>query len=152
LLGRIDSDPGFVERLTVDDHTAERDQIVRELTRLDERRAELSRLWALGERSSDEWGTARVVLDEEQARLNLRLGELPAPADHAVDLSALPAAWPNMTLDERRQALLFVRTKVTLWPAATHGKALDNRVTIEFLVDPGPAAGTEAAGPLGTQG
>ncbi|MGH9214052.1 MAG: recombinase family protein [Acidimicrobiales bacterium] len=145
LLARIDSDPTFLEQLTVDDHAAERDQIVRELTRLDERRAELSRLWALGERSSEEWGTAREVIDEEQARLNLRLADLPAAVEHAVDLAALPAAWPNMTLDEHRQALLFVRTKVTLWPAATHGKTLDNRVTVDFLVDDAPAPAKLAA-------
>jgi hypothetical protein len=141
LLARIDSDPEFVEQLTVDDHAAEREQVLRELTALDERRAELSRLWALGERSSEEWGAAREVLDEQQARLNIRLADLPAPAEHAVDLSALPAAWPNMTLDERRQALRFVRTRVTLYPSGTHGKALDRRVTVEFLVeDTAPAA------------
>jgi site-specific DNA recombinase len=100
LLARIDSDPEFLEQLAVDDHAAERDQILRELAGLDERRAELSRLWALGERSSEEWAAAREVLDEQQARLNIRLGELPAPAEHAVDLTALPTAWPNMTLDE----------------------------------------------------
>jgi hypothetical protein len=136
LLDRIDSDPTFLEQLTVDDHAEERDQIVRELTSLDQRRAELSRLWALGERTSEEWAAAREVIDEQQTRLNIRLAELPAPDANAVDLSALPAAWPNMTLDERRQALLFARTKVTLWPAATHGKALTNRVTVEFLVNP----------------
>lgn len=146
LLARIDSDPTFLEQLAVDDHAAERDAIVRELAGLDERRAELSRLWALGERTSEEWGAAREIIDEQQARLNIRLGDLPAPAEHAVDLAALPAAWPNMTLDEHRQALLFVRTKVTLWPAATHGKALDNRVTVEFLVDDTPAP-TELAAP-----
>ncbi|MGH9247276.1 MAG: recombinase family protein [Acidimicrobiales bacterium] len=140
LLARIDADPGFLEQLAVDDHAAEREQILRELAGLDERRAELSRLWALGERSSEEWAAAREVLDEQQARLNIRLGELPAPAEHAVDLTALPTAWPNMTLDERRQALLFVRTRVTMHPAGTHGKALHKRVTVEFLVDhPQPA-------------
>lgn len=147
LLDRIDSDPEFVEQLTVDDHAAEREQVLRELTGLDERRAELSRLWALGERSSEEWGAAREVLDEQQARLNIRLAGLPAPAEHAVDLSALPAAWPNMTLDERRQALRFVRTRVTLHPAGTHGKALDRRVTIEFLVNPDELAATDGLAP-----
>jgi len=32
---------------------------------------------------------------------------LPAAVEHAVDLSALPTAWPNKTLDEKRQAVLF---------------------------------------------
>jgi hypothetical protein len=59
--------------------------------------------------SSEEWGAAREVPDEQQARLNVRLADLPAAVEHAVDLSALPSAWPNMTLDERRQALLFAR-------------------------------------------
>ena len=36
-----------------------------------------------------------------------------------------------MTLDEKREALLFVRTRVTLHPAATHGKAVDTRVTVD---------------------
>jgi hypothetical protein len=136
LLARIDADTTFLEQLTVNDHADERDQIVRQLKTLDQRRAELSRLWALGERTSEEWAAAREVIDEQQTRLNIRLAELPAPDANAVDLSALPTAWPNMTLDERRQALLFARIKVTLWPVATHGKTLDRRVTVEFLVNP----------------
>jgi DNA invertase Pin-like site-specific DNA recombinase len=140
LLVRVD-DPTFLDQLTFDDHAEEREQIVRELAALDERRAELSRLWALGQRTSDEWGTAREIIDEQQAQLNLRLADIPAATEHTIDLSALPAAWPNMTLDERREALLFVRARVTLHPAATHGKALDNRVTVDFLVDNAPTVG-----------
>jgi hypothetical protein len=143
LLARIDSDPTFVERLTVDDRAEEREQIVQELTALDKRRAELSRLWALGQLTSDEWAAAREVIDEQQAQLNRRLAEMPVPGTSKVDLNALADAWPNMTLDERRQALIFARTRVTLWPTATHSKALDRRVTIEFLVDPDASAAPE---------
>jgi hypothetical protein len=145
LLARIDEDPDFVARLTADDHAAEREQIVKQLEVLDKRRAELSRLWALGERTMDEWGNAREVIDEQQAHLSIRLSEIPVPSEDVVDLSSLAEAWPDMTLDERRQALLFARTKVTLHPVGTHGKALDRRVTVEFLVEPaGPANDTAA--------
>jgi hypothetical protein len=40
----------------------------------------------------------------DRARLNIELADLPAAVEHVVGLSALPAAWPNMTLDEKRQA------------------------------------------------
>jgi DNA invertase Pin-like site-specific DNA recombinase len=146
LLIQVD-DPDFIEQLTVDHHGAEREEIVKELAALDQRRAELSRLWALGERTSEEWAAAREVLDEQQGQLNFRLAAIPAAADHAIDLAALPTAWPNMTLDEKREALLFARTRVTLYPAATHGNALGDRVKVEFLVD--DATAPAAAPPTG---
>jgi hypothetical protein len=80
-------------------------------------------------------GAAREVLDEHRARLNIELADLHAAVEHAVDLSALPTAWPNVTLDAKRQALVFARTRVRLYPAGTHGRALDKRVTVKVLVE-----------------
>jgi hypothetical protein len=144
LVKRIDDDPTFVEKLTVDRHKAERAQIVKELTALDGRRAEASRLWAIGDRTSEEWAAAREVIDEQQALLNIRLAEIPAPDENVVDLAAVPDSWPNFTLDEKRQALQFARTHVTLQPASTHGKPLKDRVTVAFLIGDAPAPAVAA--------
>lgn len=43
-------------------------------------------------------GADREVLDDNRAWLNIELADLPAAVEHAVDLPAVPSAWPNLTL------------------------------------------------------
>lgn len=125
--------PAFLAALTADDHVQRRDEIAAELTGLDEGdRAELAAEWGRGELTAAEWRAARRGLDEREQRLRQELAELPPPVMH-LDIAGARQAWPDMTLDEKRELLRMFIDRVTIIRATPGTRGFDeNRVKIKW--------------------
>ena len=93
--------------LSADEHANRRDQLVNELRAFDGpggRRAEISRRWAAGKITIEQFDIMNAALDGERERIESELRELPAPAGD-VSPGELREAWPEMTLDEQRKVV-----------------------------------------------
>ena len=60
-----------------------------------------------------EWRDARTGLDQRERTLRTELAAIPAPRAH-VDIGDVRAAWPVMTLEERRELLRMFVEKVVI--------------------------------------
>lgn len=125
--------PEFLDALASDDHAARRDEITAELDKLDRQRGDLAAMWATpGELTDTEWKSARNRIAENERRLRAELNELPPPRI-GVDIAGARAAWPDMTLDEKREFIRMFITKVTVVRARPGTMGFDeNRVRIEW--------------------
>lgn len=115
MLDRLDR-PVFTDQLATD-NAAERAGILARLAGIDERRADLARLWAAGHLGGVEWDAARAVLDADRDTAAADLAALPSTAE-PVDATLLRAAWDTMTLDERRTVVDRLVASVTVAPFA----------------------------------
>jgi site-specific DNA recombinase len=116
LLAELDK-PAFRAAFATDDHEERRAGLVRELGLLEERRAELGRLWAARQIDSTGWTAARHDLDAQQAALSAALAAVPAPTIE-VDPNVVRESWQGaMTLDEKRQLIELFIDKVIVAPA-----------------------------------
>jgi site-specific DNA recombinase len=117
--------PAFLEAVANDDHTERRETILASLTAAENQRTELAAMWATpGELTAAEWRTARQAIDKREQQLRRELAEMPAPAVD-VDISQIRAAWPSMTLDEKRELIEMFIDSVTIHPAKPGAKTFD---------------------------
>jgi DNA invertase Pin-like site-specific DNA recombinase len=131
LLAELDK-PAFRAAFATDDHEERRAGLVQELGMIEERRAELGRLWAAREIDSTGWTAARQVLDVEHADLSAKLAAVPRPQVD-VDPVAIRAGWGLMTLDEKRSLIELFIDGVIVAPAKPGARRFDpNRVTIAW--------------------
>lgn len=113
LFKKLDN-PEFLATIAADEHAARRAEISKELDALDKRRGELAALWATpGELTDTEWREARKGLKESERELRRELSEMPPPVIN-VDIEGAKEAWPDMTLDEKREFLRLFIVKVTV--------------------------------------
>lgn len=106
--------PEFLNAITADAHGVRRDAITKMLDGIEQKRGELAVMWATpGGLTDTEWREARNSLVETERDLRRELTELPPPVIN-VDIAGARAAWPDMTLDEKREFLRLFITKVTL--------------------------------------
>jgi site-specific DNA recombinase len=125
--------PEFLDAIAADEHGARRDEITNALDGLDRQRGELATMWATpGELSDTEWKAARRALVVNEQRLRQELAELPPPMI-GMDIAGARAAWPDMTLDEKREFIRMFIAKVSVKRARPGTKGFDsNRVDIEW--------------------
>lgn len=125
--------PEFLAAIAADDHGDRRDELVAALGALERRRDELAELWAQpGELTAAEWRTARRALAEQEQRLRAELAAVPPPMV-GMDIATVRSAWPDMTLDERREFLRLFVEKVVVNRAKPGTKGFDSgRVTVEW--------------------
>jgi hypothetical protein len=93
--------PEFLAAVTEDDHAQRRDELARAPSAIETQRTELAGMWSGGGMSTSEWQAARSGLDKREQTLGAELAAIPAPMSR-IDISDVRAAWPAMTLDERR--------------------------------------------------
>ena len=132
LLNELDR-PEFLEAITSDDHAERRDGIVRSLGEVEAHRNELAEMWATpDELTAAEWRTARRALAEQEQRLRADLASLPSLRID-VDIAHVREAWPEMTLDERREIVAMFIEQVTIKRAKPGTRAFDSgRVHIDW--------------------
>ena len=94
-------------------------------------------MWAAGDMSTAEWQAARGGLDARENALRGELLALPAAPARLAGIEGARAAWPAMTLDEKRELLRLFIEKVTIYRADRPGApAFDkNRVKVKFIGD-----------------
>lgn len=106
--------PEFLDAVAADEHAARRQEIATALDGIEHRRGELAALWATpGGLSDTEWKSARSTLTDSERDLRRALSELPPPLIN-VDIAEARAAWPDMTVDEKREFLRLFIVRVTL--------------------------------------
>ena len=122
----------FLAAVTTDDHAARRDELTRALSTVDRDRSELAQMWGAGTLSLSEWLDARTGLDARERTLRAELAAIPMPPAR-VDIGDVRAAWPSMTLDERREILrMFIET-IEISPARPGARGVDpERVSITW--------------------
>jgi DNA invertase Pin-like site-specific DNA recombinase len=133
LLAALDK-PAFLELLSGAEETdAERERLMAALAGIERQRRELAALWTQpGELTLAEWQTARDGLAEGEAHLHAALAELPAPLVD-VEIGQVRDAWPNMTLDERREIIRLFIESVTIKRAVPGTRGFDSgRVAISW--------------------
>ena len=124
--------PEFLDAIARDDHAQRRDEIGKALAAVEVQRADLAAMWATpGELTTAEWQTARRALAEQEQQLRAYLAAIPPPLV-IVDIAAARGAWPDMTLDERREFIRLFVERVTI-NRATLGRGFDSaRIVIEW--------------------
>jgi site-specific DNA recombinase len=135
LLDELDK-PEFLQAVAADDQADRRSAILAELTDTETRRGELAQMWATpGELTAAEWRTARQAITEHEQALRRELAELPPPLV-GVDMSQIRAAWPSMTLGERREIVELFISHVVVHKARPGAKIVDpDRVEIEWRAE-----------------
>jgi DNA invertase Pin-like site-specific DNA recombinase len=123
LFAELDN-PEFLAAVTADDHAEQRDELTRALSALDAQRAELAGLWGAGEMTTTEWRTARTGLDRREEALRAKLAAIPT-LPVRLDIGDARAAWPVMTLDERRELLRIFIDRVVIHKAAPGTRRFD---------------------------
>jgi site-specific DNA recombinase len=122
--------PEFLEAIDGDDHATRRDELTAALTALDGERTELAQEWGAGGLKMTEWREARAGLDQREQRLRAELAAIPAPR-RKIHIDDARAAWPDMTLDEKREFLRIFIEKVTVNRAVAGARSsVGNRVEI----------------------
>ena len=126
--------PAFMAALAADDHAERREEITGQLRAVEGQRKELAALWAIpGELTTAEWRTARQGLDAQEHKLRGDLAEVPPPIA-GIDISTARAAWPDMTLDERREFIRLFIERVTIKKATPGRNGFDkDRVEIGWI-------------------
>lgn len=134
LLDELDK-PEFLQAVANDDHATRRDTILTALTAAENQRTELAAMWATpGELTAAEWRAARQGIEQHEQDLRHELAELPAPIVN-IDMSQVRAAWPGMTLDEKRQLVELFIARVVVHPAKPGAREFDpGRVSVEWRV------------------
>ena len=115
--------PEFLEAVAADDHAGRRDELARAAVAVDDSSApSWPGMWAGGGHAMDEWRAARAGLDQRERTLRAELAAIPAPRAQ-VDIGDVRAAWPAMTLEERRELLrMFIdRVVINRKPQAPRG-------------------------------
>lgn len=132
LLAELDK-PAFLAAMSADDDAERRNAILDALGAVERQRNELAELWATpGELTAAEWRTARRALAEHEQELQAELVAIPMPLVE-IDISQVRAAWPSMTLDERRELVEMFIERVTIRPAKPGTRSFDgDRVVITW--------------------
>jgi site-specific DNA recombinase len=124
--------PEFLDLVAGDDHAERREAITAALEGIDGQRRELAQLWADGERTTDEWQTARNRLDEREKRLRAELADVPPPVGR-ISVAEAREAWPDMTLGERREFLRLCIDQVVISRARPGTAGFDpDRITVHW--------------------
>ena len=125
--------PEFLNAIAADAHGPHRDRIVAGLDALERRRRELATMWATpGELTNAEWREARGALAENERRLRAELDEIPPPVMD-VDIAGAREAWPDMTLDEKREFVRLFIERVTVVRGVRGRSRFDSdRITITW--------------------
>ncbi|MEV5712438.1 recombinase family protein [Amycolatopsis mediterranei] len=125
--------PEFLNAVATDAHAGRRAKIESDLEELDRQRGELARQWARpGGLKDIEWENARQGIAENESLLRAELAELPPPRV-GIDIAQARAAWPDMTLDEKREFVRMFIHAVTVKRARPGLMAFDkNRVEITW--------------------
>jgi hypothetical protein len=132
LLAELDK-PEFLEAITAEDQADRRTAIVADLGAVERQRNELAEMWATpGELTAAEWRTARRALAEREQELQAELAAIPPPMA-TIDITAVRAAWPAMTLDEKREIVAMFIDHVIVKPARPGTRTFDkDRVEIDW--------------------
>lgn len=131
--------PEVRARLAESNHTERRNEILKSLATLDQKKNEIAGRYAIGEMGSGEWKTARDALERKVYELTSELNGLPVPTAEMVEGVVLRELWPDMTLDERRSFLRRFCESVTVKPGrgsrkpGTPGVDVLNRVVIAWV-------------------
>jgi len=108
--------PAFLDAIAEDTHATRREEITTSLSAIDGQRADLARMWAAGDLTAAEWQAARTGLDTRERGLRAEL-DAKAPPPARADIAGARAAWPLMTLGERREFLRLFISRVVILPA-----------------------------------
>ena len=129
--------PDFLPALAADEHAHRPDELTRGLTAIDGQHRELARMWGSGDMGTEEWQEARDGLKAREDALRGELLALPAAPARLAKIEGARAAWPAMTLDEKREFLRLFVEKVTINRAARPGAPTfdKNRVRVKFIGD-----------------
>jgi len=124
--------PAFLDAIAEDAHAARREEIITALSAVDAKRKELAGLWGTGALTSEEWQAARGSLEASERELRAELAEKgPPPARAGIEQAR--AAWPLMTLGEKREFLRLFIARVTIGRARPGLQRFDpDRITIEW--------------------
>jgi DNA invertase Pin-like site-specific DNA recombinase len=124
--------PEFLAAVAADDHAERRKEIDAALGAIDDQRDDLAEEWGARRLTMSEWQTARRVLAENEQRLRADLADVPPPLIH-VDIDTARQAWPEMTLDERREFLRLFISRITVARAIPGTRVYDSgRITITW--------------------
>ncbi|MDX8052005.1 recombinase family protein [Lentzea sp. BCCO 10_0798] len=125
--------PEFLNAIGADEHGPRRMEIIDALDAIEKQRGELATLWAKpGELTFGEWQAARSALGEHEQMLRNELTELPPPVVN-IDIEGAREAWPEMTLDEKREFLRLFIDKVVLHRARPGTRSFDgDRLDIKW--------------------
>jgi site-specific DNA recombinase len=96
---------------------------------------ELADMWSSGEITRPEWLRARRPVEDRRERAERRLNastRANAAATWASKAGALRAAWPAMSLDQRRAVLGAVIERVIVNPTKVRGRFDPERVDVEW--------------------
>ena len=107
-----------------DEHAGDRDRILTALAALDQQRGEWMASRDAGQLNLGEFLAAKVKFDGAQQELERDLAELPVPL-RKFDPDDLREAWPEMTLDERRQVMRDWIEKIVIGPQQTQPTLAD---------------------------
>lgn len=106
--------PEFLRAIATDVHAERRASITADLEELDRQRGLLAKLWSTpGQLTDTEWQSARQGISENEVKLRNDLAELPPPRI-GINITEARTAWPNMTLDEKREFIRLFVHKVTI--------------------------------------
>jgi site-specific DNA recombinase len=132
LLTELDK-PEFLAGLSADGDSERRKAALDGLEAVERQRNELAEMWATpGELTAAEWRTARRALAEQEQALQAELVAIPTPLVN-IDISQVRAAWPSMTLDEKREMIEMFIEHVIIKPAKPGARAFDrDRVSIAW--------------------
>ena len=123
LLDELDK-PEFLNRIAADDLADQRDDLVTALEALAGQRRKLAKRWAADALTDAEWDEARAGLTDRERQTRTALAELPPPTVD-LDIGQVREAWPDMTLDEKREIVGMFIHHVLVEPAKPGTRAFD---------------------------
>jgi crotonobetainyl-CoA:carnitine CoA-transferase CaiB-like acyl-CoA transferase len=137
LFAKLEAEPDFAAALASDQHAARRAELAEDLAQIQADREDAAAQKARREISDGEWKRMRAVYDEQQAKTQRMLREIPAPiaGPGGLDWKAMRELWddPAAELDERRAFVRRHVLRVTVHRARRGTKAFDAlRVTIAY--------------------
>lgn len=109
-------------------NTERRTEIVNELQGLEARRGELAEMWTTKKITTEQFGIMNAGLTEEQNTLERELAGMPEPTGQT-NAEDLRAAWPEMTLDEKRKCVDDCIERITIRPEARNLRHKTKRVS-----------------------
>jgi hypothetical protein len=137
LFAKLETEPGFAVALASDQHAERRAELAADLAQIQADRVTAAGQKARRKISDGEWQAMRDVYDEEEAKTQQMMREVPPPLIEAggLDWAMMRELWsdPAALLDERRAFLRRYVVRVTVHRARKGAKTFEAaRVTIDY--------------------